>query len=480
MWMIVAAAASAALYMFGFALDPIPWLVWVAPLPILLLAPRVGRGAAFSAGGIAWLVGGAKLWWYYVDTIQLPIVLVVVMAVVTSAAFGGMACLFRSLILRRRFVLAAVAAPAAWVGVEYAMYLVNYGAAGEWWSIAYTQADLTWVTQIVSVTGIWGLTFVLMLAPAVIATVAAPGAGGSARTWIAVAGVLVVGGCVAFGALRIAQADDGDGTVKVAALALPASTDSIRVTKPEAKRLMRQYDDAIGDLADRGVTVVVLSEKIAYAKANEHSYLDKWRDIAKRHRIGVVAGMALGEGKTVHNVAAYFPADGGDPTIYRKNHLIPGLEDNWLAAGDTSVTVDVDGHRFGLAVCKDLDYSYPASAYSGLVLAPAMDFQVDGWWHSRIAIVRAVEHGFGLARAGQWGHMTVSDRYGSVLSDGSREAVASVRVDGEPTVYHRLGDWFAWLALAITAVGIALAVRKRREASSESVPEDVAAGASPR
>jgi hypothetical protein len=35
---------------------------------------------------------------------------------------------------------------------------------------------------------------------------------------------------------------------------------------------------------------------------------------------------------------------------------------------------------------------------ANLMLVPAWDFNVDGWLHSRMAVLRAVENGFALAR----------------------------------------------------------------------------------
>ena len=48
-WVIAATAASAVLFFFGTGLDPLPELAWVAPLPVLLLAPRVSGVTAFGS-----------------------------------------------------------------------------------------------------------------------------------------------------------------------------------------------------------------------------------------------------------------------------------------------------------------------------------------------------------------------------------------------------------------------------------------------
>ena len=52
---VLAAATSATLFYFGTGLRPMPWCTWLAPLPVLVLAPRVSARTAFTAACAAWL-----------------------------------------------------------------------------------------------------------------------------------------------------------------------------------------------------------------------------------------------------------------------------------------------------------------------------------------------------------------------------------------------------------------------------------------
>ncbi|MWA04656.1 hypothetical protein F8568_030640 [Actinomadura sp. LD22] len=49
---------------------------------------------------------------------------------------------------------------------------------GAWLSLAYTQADVPPVVQLASLTGPWGITFLVMGVPAALAAAGAPGAAG--------------------------------------------------------------------------------------------------------------------------------------------------------------------------------------------------------------------------------------------------------------------------------------------------------------
>ena len=50
------------------------------------------------------------------------------------------------------------------------------------------------------------------------------------------------------------------------------------------------------------------------------------------------------------------------------------------------------------------------------MLVPAWDFTLDRFEHGHIAVMRAVEDGFSLARAARGGFLTVSDDRGRILA----------------------------------------------------------------
>jgi len=97
------------------------------------------------------------------------------------------------------------------------------------------------------------------------------------------------------------------------------------------------------------------------------------------------------------------------------------------------------------------------------VLVPAWDFNVDRWLHSRMAILRAVENGFALARSGRNGLLTLSDNRGHILTEATTVSGRFASISGKievvhgKTFYTRTGDWFAWLC--VTAFLILLACR---------------------
>jgi apolipoprotein N-acyltransferase len=84
-----------------------------------------------------------------------------------------------------------------------------------------------------------------------------------------------------------------------------------------------------------------------------------------------------------------------------------------------------------------------------------------------MAVMRGVESGFSVVRAAKQGYLTVSDGRGRILAESRSDTapfstvVADVPVEHDTTLYLLLGDWFAWLALAIAAFTLMQLFRRR-------------------
>jgi apolipoprotein N-acyltransferase len=98
------------------------------------------------------------------------------------------------------------------------------------------------------------------------------------------------------------------------------------------------------------------------------------------------------------NVALVFGEDGAIAGRYLKRRFIPGIEDGYLG-GEGPLLVPAATPAWGVAICKDLDFPAVGREYAArgaaLMVVPAWDFVVDGWWHDRMAAMRAVESGSG-------------------------------------------------------------------------------------
>ncbi|WP_330185338.1 hypothetical protein OHB26_18190 [Nocardia sp. NBC_01503] len=458
-YMLGAVVVSGVLWHFGTGLRPVPGLAFLAPLPVLLLVPRVSAGVAFAAGALSWLGGEAQLWSYFRDTLEQPAPFTIALLGGSALVFGALIVLNRALLLRNRPAIAILALPAGWVTLEFVLSLA--GNTGAWWSVAYTQAGVLPLMQSVSITGVWGITFLLLLAPSVLAAMV--NSTGRQRIRIAIPALAMVAAVAGFGAWRLATPVRGD-TVRVGLVAVSQPPDYIPVDSADGRDMISRALTEIEALADRGARAIVLPEKAWRADESTLPQLSgPMTEVATRRGIHIVAGLVLTRAGESINAAIDYPSG----VIYAKHYLVPGLEDD-LTPG--TAYQPVPGEPWSLAICFDLDRPNLVrdnrNLGSRLLLVPALDFTDDHWLHSRMAVIRGIESGIPVARAAQLGELTASDPRGHVSAsagtdlDHTRAVLADLPLASGRTVYARFGDWFAYLAAALFALTIVAAFRR--------------------
>lgn len=88
--------------------------------------------------------------------------------------------------------------------------MARLGPYGTNWSLANAQADLLPVLQVASITGVFGVSFLIFGTAAALAVVAAPRIDGQRRVVTLVAAVAVLAAAVGFGAIRLVQCLSSD------------------------------------------------------------------------------------------------------------------------------------------------------------------------------------------------------------------------------------------------------------------------------
>jgi apolipoprotein N-acyltransferase len=459
---LAATALSAVGWWFGSGLNPLWWVTWLAPLPVLLLATRSRARWAASAAFAAYLLGSFNQWTYARHDIGLPIAVIALAFGMTALTFTLGVWLFRRLLRRRHAVGTALAVPAMWVAIEYLNSLVS--PHGTWGSIAYTQMNALPVIQVAAVTGLWGISFLVLLLPAAIASQAAPTTPRRSRVATMAVGLSLLAAALIYGAHRLQAPAQTTLRIGLASLQKPEQP---WLHEPAGQALAARYTQAIHRLANAGARAVVLPET---SFAINTSTIPAFAQLAQRHDLILDVGIDSGvDPLGRRNLSMVFQPGSMEPATYAKHHLLHALES--YTPGQTYRMLD-GTPRIGLAICKDMDFHDIGQAYAArgaqLLLVPANDFTVDGWLHSRMAIMRSVESGFALARAARNGRLTLSDDRGRVLAEASSERRDAELVGDLPlrttqTLYARWGDWFAWLDLAVLLALLGLAWRPARD-----------------
>lgn len=468
---LTAGALSTVMLYFGTGLSPIPALTWLAPIPVLLLATRVSGATAATVAFTAGFIAGTNQWgWYLVsfDAPMWPMGLVITLAY--ALTLTAVVWIFHRLLQKRLALLGALASPAIWVGVLYLVEVSNpKGITG---TLATTQADLPVLLQSTTIIGTWGLEYLVLLVPCAVAAALAPGVRSAARIRTAATAAAVLALVVAGGAWRLLDRDTTVPTQQVALLSHDKSGWGAELAEPGGRDLLDSYVEQIRALPETVSTVVLPEGEFAADAADRKLLDDPIRSLTKELDVSIVVGHLERIDGRKDILALAFPAGGGEPVSYLK------ISENRNPAAAGLVFQPGTGKQTGLEICLDVNFADPTRDYAAagarFLVIPAADEIVNGWQHSRTAVLRAAENGMSMVWAGRTGTLTASDGYGHVLADkntGLSDGFSTVIVDVPPgpgaTVFTRLGDWAAWLCLALAVVAVAVSIRRSRSMSTQ-------------
>jgi apolipoprotein N-acyltransferase len=444
----LAVCATATLLILGDGMTPVWPLMWIAFIPVLILVAesnswRVAACAAF----LSMLLGSLSFLYDIHFVLGAPVSAWLFPLSIASLLFTMGVILFRALLHRGALLSATVSLPAFWTVIEYlASFAPANGTAG---SLAYTQEPFLPILQVASLTGPWGITFLLLLFPtAVAACLYGRSRKPKEAAIVAVAAFTVISGFCLFGLKRLATPAPQQ-TIKVGLLV----TDRVLFAEQPAEMqdLVQGYAVHAERLAREGAKIIVMPEKIGLMDFQNIAAVDAvLQAVADRTGAKLVLGVRHSRaGGSFNEARIYTPAR--PISTYEKQHMLPQFESN-LTPGASLTFLSGSPAPVGVAICKDMDFIRPALDYgrSGveLLLDPAWDFNADRTWHGHIAIMRGVEGGYAIAHAAKGGFLTVTDDRGRILGQIRSDSAefASLLVDvplrHDHTLFDNYGTWF--------------------------------------
>jgi apolipoprotein N-acyltransferase len=446
------------------------FLLWIAPVPVLILSFNSTGKQSFVIAFLSCLIGRLS-WLSYLISVMLPVPAVII-TLFLSLIFALIVVLSRYIVLKTNSLVAVFAFPVLFVSYEFMLMMFSYdGSAG---SIAYTQSDVIPLIQIASVTGITGITFIITLIPSALACSWYYRFKKKQLAYLAILAPVIVLSVFIFGYIRISSGH-ASRSLKAGIVVLDENvhnrTGSADIDKE--KRAADSYANRITMLASKGAEVILLPERaIDLRKESEGYNAGLLGNAAEKGKVFIISGYSDFRTDQAHNSARVINAEGRTVIDYNKVHLVRGLE-NQFVPGSGIGLFKIGDLNCGVAVCKDLDYpefirKYGESAISFLFV-PAWDFVRDDWLHSRMAVLRGVENGFSEVRGARLGRLTISDCFGRVTSEAScsngKEAALTgeVSLERRLTLYTRFGDWFGITCLVAAIFMILNSVIRRRD-----------------
>jgi len=475
---IAALLATAVLIWFGTGLDPFWPCMWLAPVPVLLFALSATWWSAALVAGAAMILGLVNLWGLLHGALRLPFGALAPLYITEGVMFALATLLFRALARRGALWSALLAFPAFWVAFEWSMNLSGpHGTGG---SLAYSQLRFLPLLQLASLTGPWGITFLLCTFPAAVAIAIGLRTQAPQQAYrILGAATAVIAAVLLWGSARLASPTAG-APVQVGLVASDGPNTAVADEGVPTARLLQAYGAVVAQLARQGAAVVVLPEKTGVTvEPDLKSVDDQLQALAELNHVRVVAGLLRivpsGGGQPTrlryNEARVYTP--GAQVERYDKEHMLPPFESN-LTPGTalTLLTARGASAAWGVAICKDMDFTQLGRRYgaagAGLMLVPAWDFNLDWIQHGHMAVMRGVESGFSVVRSAKGGSLFVSDDRGRILGEIRSNAAPFssllVAVPGghDRTLFVLWGDWFAWVAVALLLLCLVQLVRSYR------------------
>lgn len=371
-------------------------------------------------------------------------------------------------------------------------FLAGAGQFGTFGAPAYTQVGDLPLSQLVAITGLWGVTFLIMWLAPVVNELWEQGFDLRAAATPVLAFTVTLMVVLVSGGAQLAFASTS-ATVRVAGIApdraLSSAYEDARILparRSDAERavIRQRYMDPITDdlfartaqAADAGAKIVVWSEAAAFVfTQDEAALLARARGVAAAEdvylQIGIVSLLHRDEFPFV-DIRAILIDPGGAVVWDYPKATVPLNDGNEPGPGIVPL-VDTPYGRLATIICYDADFPglvrQAGRADADILLVPSSDWDAVADVHARMVVPRAIENGVAVVRPTRKGLSTAVDSHGRGLGHADYYAqdavsmIVDVPTQGRATVYSRIGDAFAWLAIAgLLTLGLSATVGSLR------------------
>jgi apolipoprotein N-acyltransferase len=355
---------------------------------------------------------------------------------------------------------------------------------GTFGAAAYSQRDFLPVMQIVSITGLWGITFLINWFASLINHLWDNGFKFT-RLSLTFAGVLTL--IIGFGFMRTLLPTQPEHTAVIAGFSLPNGKLSETMTQLQSgdeagfrqsvDELHAQQLSQIIKLADEGANIVSLQEGAGLGLTDQiEKLIADASAIAKEKNIYIVLP-TFDLGKTPAENKAHIIDPTG--TVVLTHTKYGGNDFEGTLKGDGILqSVDTPYGKLSAVICWDADFpnviKQAGEQNIDLLFIPSQDWVEVRDIHAGMSVFRAIENGMTIFRQTGQGVSNVNDAYGNQYNrvdsfEEETEGFASVQIVETPigsvnTLYPSLGDFlgnFMQIGLLGLVIGLWLTRKKK-------------------
>ncbi len=501
-WPRLAGAVSSGL-MITAAFPRLEWtvLAWIGLVPLLLALNGLSPGSRFRLAFIAGLVHYLGLTYWLAHTMQsyghLPIYLAYPLLFLLAAYLALYWGAFGAWVVGPCFPKTAlILIPAGWTGLEYLRARLLTGFP--WELLGYTQYRNLHLIQIADIMGVYGISFLILLANSAVCFLIL---GFWGKTWntapvsrsLGIAGTAALGLALAltwgYGEFRLNETRSRMADApRVQVAVIQGNVPQSEKWKPAAQtRITEKYRRMSLFAAQKRPDLIVWPETATpFYFQHDRRLTAQVKAAVKQSRTDYLIGspaFVRRENRTdFYNSAYLVDREGRVKGKYDKAHLVPYGEyvplQDWFPfigkmveevgdfkAGKPGKTLSWQGFALGVQICYEI--IFPALSrqmvQNGAHLL--LNLTNDGWYgissapyqHFSMTVLRAVENKRSLARAANTGISGFVAPTGEILGTTpifkQRVLSQTLPLLEQKTLYSRYGDGFAICCLMLIIIG---------------------------
>lgn len=498
---ILAAGLTGLLTAVAFPKISWPFFAWISFIPLLFLISRLTPRRSFLAGWAAGTVFyGILLYWipavpaHYGHLSTAFSLLIYLALILLLASTWAVFALVFSAIHRKDPASAFFAAPYLWVAFEYILSHLLTGFP--WGLLGLSQYRNLSFIQISAVTGVYGVSFVLILFQSLFVYSLR-----TSRRFPFAAGLIVLVLVHLGGFLSLKKVPEGPETFTAAVIQGNVSSDMYwsEVAAKDILALFETHLDLTKQASDKGARLIIWPEfTVPMCFSCDDPIYQSFKRILSQFVQETRSTLLLGTNETAGSPGQelYFNtalALGPDLKIskYAKMHLVPFgeytpykkifgfVQKMTHAIGEITPGIEPVLHafedlRFGSPICYEVIFPDLVRRFAKQGADFLATITNDGWYgktsapyqHFSNAVFRAVENRRFMLRAATTGISGIIDPYGRIVakSEIGTQTLLTGRVTPFEglTFYARYGDAFSFLCLTMSAIFFIMSLLKRR------------------
>ncbi len=360
------------------------------------------------------------------------------------------------------------ALPLVYASLEFLQRQIPF--INEWWFVPYAKSQwgFTEALGLLSVTGISGVTFVMLLSNSAISDIIVNALMKKKQNKVSILALFLVASSLIFGYFQIKSVQGK--SIKVAAISDMANVISGQTVegyfvkdKHISKKILQKNITLTQQIATKKPDFVLWSEN-EFMNADDKESLSGLKAFSKELNSYIIVDTFMKQnGKLFDSALSISPS--GEAKISKKTHLFSGEINAGFSSSDEKIkAIETRFGKIGVGVCFDFHFS---DVVRGLVKdgARILFFPTDDdmkqnrffpYFHQSDAVFRAIEYNIPIVSANTNGASIIVNSNGKIekMSEINKESaiVGAVNLKAKTTFYERFGEWFGYLIVLILGV----------------------------